>query len=320
MNLNWDYATLQRIHRRLRLQLKPIDGIVSIAFGQARKDGAFDPHRPFAVCIYVRRKRTRLTTAQRLPKSFDLRWKAGSSFRSLEVASDVVACREAHWTVRRVRSEGHRPQISLVTPVVRWKQRFHSQTITRYAFVTVAHPFQNLPINSLVQIADLQDRWTYFATLIARAPIYSGRDVALLEITSSTLQAIGPRMPYRGIVTCDSLFQRLGNHGKLLRPDGTFPFQWTVFHPRFEGIEGLGALRDLFEATGETAEVFGPGTSGAAWMDQSNLACLQTAGLPFTAFRSGLGQTFQPLLEWSQLWLTRQPGFIPSSLAFEGLV
>lgn len=320
MNPNWDYATIQRIHRRLRQQLKPIEGIVSIAFGQARKDGALDPRRPFAVCIYVQRKRTRLTTAQRLPKSFALRWKAGSSYRSLELASDVVACREAHWTVRRARSEGDRPQISLVAPIVRWDQQIQSRTSTRYAFVTVAHPFRNLRIDSLVQITDPQDRWKYFATMIARAPVSSGRDVALLEITPSTLQAIGPRTPHRGIVAWDTLFQRLGHHGKLLRPDGTFPFQWTIFHPQFESIEGLGALKDLFEGTAERSEVFGPGTSGAAWMDQSNLACLQTAGLPFTTFRSGLGQALSPLLEWSQHWLSRQPGFIPSSFALEALV
>ncbi len=98
-----------------------------------------------------------------------------------------------------------------------------------------------------------------------------------------------------------------------------FRFRWGVYHPKFESIFQLGPLRDMFEGFGSIDDQFGPGTSGAAWANGSQLASLQTAGLLAGQFRNGLGQSIVPLIQWSLGVLARNPGWVAGSLVVDSV-
>lgn len=318
---DWTYESLCRLHRSLRRRLKGHQGIVSIAFGKARRQGVFDRSRPFAVCIYVRKKRQRLAASQRVPPSFTLRLKGDMLFDRYELPSDVVECRSCRSTGRLLFAGTSHLQMGTLGPLLRWKTQGAGKDSFRLAFLSVAHPLRHVPLQGLVEMADRYGERVSFGRLLARSSLGSGRDVALIEVTSQALKAMAPHYQASpGLWGIDELLKRLGRPGRIIRFGSTPLFQWGVFHPYFQDVEGLGPIKDLFEGiSDDETGPFLPGTSGAAWMAEHRLACLQTASFVDHRFRVGLGQSILPLLEWTMLYLSKSPEYVPGSLQVESV-
>lgn len=319
------YTQLVEIHKTLKRRFRHVEGLVSIGFGCARRSGRIDQSRGFSVCLYVRRKKARPRIAQRIPKCVELPPKLAKQLGLRKLPTDVVECVGAQSTGRTSQVEvGAELKEATCGLLVRWKQG----TESRFGFLCVGHVFVGASPGQTVRIASADGLYRVYGEFIARTPQSQSLDTSLIEVMESSLAELAPESvsPPISVATGDQLIQDLQSDGsirpldaRLLRSDGSRSFRAGVFHPQFF-VDGVGYVKDLFDGLTSTGFTFQEGTSGAVWMTEFGVSCLQTASFAAGSFRRGLGQMIWTRTSWLfHDVLSHRPHFDTSSLTFHSI-
>lgn len=304
-------SELERIRATLRQRFgaDPRGNIVEIAFGVAEKFGRVDPSRPDAICFYVRRKRMPRAKADRIPQHIEVRIRRGRQFYLVCLPTDVIEIgpREIQPTGRRVR-DLRRTDHATTGSVVAW--RLGGETRFTWGLICVGHFFwQASKLPETIQQVRINSATTpihrFRGTLLARTVPFDGSqsDAALILVERSSLvraNFISQNQPTTGkrISTVEDL-RRDRNRAGFTYPYRTqIPFEVLRFLPVSVLVEDLGPIKHVIEARSPTANAFGRGRSGSAWVIRRQVASMQHGGLP-ASFIRGWGQSLETVLKWT---------------------
>lgn len=292
---------MRRISRTLQERFVDHPDVESVGFGVALRDGKPDPERPFAVRLWVKRKRSERSLGEdrRLPPSLRVRVKRGRNFETLDLPVDIEGLNKIRSTA------GVDPGLVTASCIVRWRQDppFH------YGLVTCAHGFKRVGLASGSPLSVTAQSGVLNARLRWQSPDTRRVDAAVVEADTAAMRTwLGGALPQsqRKVLDIGDLpllcaFKTAGWTHAQPTPTKLLYLTYTPGPIRLSSE--LPPLRHVVEAQAEPQDTFEPGTSGAAWDTANGLVGIQVAGRVTDGFRSGfaislrssLGQAFAAL-------------------------
>jgi hypothetical protein len=307
---------LRRMQASARRRLQRA-GVVEIAFGPARSDGKLATDRPFAVCVFVRRKHDPASPAARIPASMTFRLQRRGQSRAWELPTDVVESPEMQPTGRPLRRTDT-PDRATAGAVLSWKRPHRSRRL--WGVVSVSHYFAGYQPGRPVKI------WfdgSSFLTgsLQFRSPPASGLDTALIECERGELVEGGlipdNSIPQLDPLTIEELIRLVGKPGLCIPPPGdeSLEVEYEYFFPVNDETRALWPMHNVVRVRALSGEpAFTPGRSGTALLTRSRqMTSVQYAGTAPDGMR-GLAQAFRPMMEWIEGELDQRRDIVLGSL------
>ena len=279
---------LRRIHDSALRRLRACDAenVVAVGFGRALKAGRFDPKRATCLCIYVKRKRRRVSARRRLPSQITVRWRRGATLMAHTFPTDILEVGKLRAAARPSLAQG---DAFVVGIRVRWR-RVRSRMVES-AWLTVGHPFYGSTVREAARIA-----WPWRVLLRSRRG--SRFDAALLENPGEG--SVGDNAGdarHLPVVTLEALRDLPGAEGELVAESRRGEIRFQAYLPRLE-VPGVGRLVHVVSALGDRG-TFEPGVSGASWLVGGLPAAMQVAAVA-SLFELGFGQALTSTLVWAE--------------------
>ena len=279
---------LRRIHDSALRRLRACDAenVVAVGFGRALKAGRFDPDRVTCLCIYVKRKRRRVSARRRLPSSLTVRWRRGDTLMAHTFPTDILEVGNLRAAARPSSAQG---DAFVVGIRIRWR-RVRSRMVES-AWLTVGHPFYGSTVREAARIAA---PWR----VLLRSRRGSRFDAALLEDRGEG--SVGDNAGdahHLPVVTLEALRDLPGEEGELVAESRQGEIRFQAYLPRLE-VPGVGRLVHVVSATGDRG-TFEPGMSGASWLVGGLPAAMQVAAVA-SLFQVGFGQALTSTLVWAE--------------------
>ncbi len=278
----------RRIEATLRRRFRSTDpdNFVAVGLGHALRNHRFDRTRDNCVCVFVRRKKRRISVTREIPSEVRVRLRDGRHYRTLTWATDVIA-------VGKLQASAVYRQYGSSLFTVGLKVGWSGGALQgdQPLWMTVGHPFYT-PRGSRAGARRSNDDFH----AIAQTRRGSRFDAAIVKasLAAETSDDEGEHWP---VLSLPELVAVPGRAGESVRAEGRFPMKFQAFLPRLP-IEGVGTLVNVVSGAGKT-QTFEPGTSGAVWLHEGIPAAMQVAAVQ-PRFRLGFAQALTSSLVWAE--------------------
>jgi hypothetical protein len=304
----------RRVHETLyrRLPKSAVNDIRAIGFGPAIRNGQYDASRPIAACIYVDRKRRKVSGDRKIKPQIAVRVKRGRHYEETVVPTDV---RELPQLVPSGKFVSTLSDVWLGSAGVLIAWKFTGPT-WNWGVVTGSHFTQSLALGDIAVLQTVQHIGPNIpAILLTRSTAVESVDSSLFRVQVSDLILHGlvnqTNPPLAGSVwsetnLSDRLLQSRSGQSLWAFP-GTNRFQTGTYFPQSGRlVPPLGNLKNVFLVSGEgsISDPFREGTSGTAWQVEGKAAAIQVAHDP-KHLQTGLAQFLDTQLIWAKKKIQR---------------